>query len=167
MGLLAPRGWDCAASFGADGSSQESVTPHGEDLPQSDELPSGSHVEAIVGTQNGGCEGCAASQACPFFSAADQADPLDCFDASPPSREKVTPLSSNIVGFVDPPGLAGDANPSGGAYPANAVMTYTHDPAGSSGNAWSSWLETCTLPSSQHTLCTAVLDDFASRYKDS
>ncbi len=167
MGLLAPRGWDCTASFGADGSSEESVTPHGEALPQGDALPIGSHVEAIVGTQNGGCEGCAASQACPFFSSAERADPFDCTNSNPPSEEEVTRLAPNIVGFEDPVGFAGNADPSGGAYPANAVMTYTHDPAGSSGDFWSSWFETCTLPTSQHMLCTAVLDDFASRYKDS
>jgi serine/threonine protein kinase len=167
MGLLAPRGWDCKASFGADGSSVESVIPHGQVLPRGGVLSSGSRVEAIVGTQNGGCEGCAASQACPFFTSADEADPFDCINATPPSGEVVTRLASNIVGFEDPPGLAGDANPSGGAYPANAVMTFTHDPRGSSGDFWSSWLETCTLPNGQHTLCTAVLNDFASRYKDS
>ncbi len=167
MGLLAPRGWECKASFGADASSVETVTPSGAALPQGGALPSGSRAEAIVGTQNGGCEGCAASQACPFFSSADQADPFDCLNATPPPEEEVTRLASNIVGFEDPPGVAGDANPSGGLYPANAVMTYTHDPAGSSGDFWSSWVETCTLPKSRHTLCTAVLDDFASRYKDS
>jgi hypothetical protein len=62
---------------------------------------------------------------------------------------------------------AGDADPSGDAYPANAVLTYTNDPAESTGNFWSSWFETCTLPYSQQALCTAVLNDFASRYKDS
>ncbi len=167
MGLLAPRGWDCSARFGADGSSEESITPIGEVLPRNPSLPSDSNVKAIVGTQSGGCEGCAASQACPFFSTADQADPIDCTNSTPPSREGVTRLASNIVGFEDPAGFAGDANPSGGHYPANAVMTYTHDPGGSSADFWSSWLETCTLPDSQHRLCTAVLDDFASRYKDS
>ena len=143
------------------------MTPRGGEVPSSDELPSGSHVEAIVGTQSGGCEGCAASQACPFFSTAYQADPFDCTNTTPPRDEEVTRIASNIVGFEDPPGFAGDADPSGGAYPANAVMTYTHDPHASSGDSWSSWLETCTLPNSRHTVCSAVLNDFASRYKDS
>jgi serine/threonine protein kinase len=167
MELIAPTGWDCTASIGADGSSEESITPTGEVLPQSNALPSGSQDEAIVGTQNGGCEGCASGQACPFFATANQADPGTCTNTSPPSGEEVTQLAANIVGFEDPPGLAGDANPSGGEYPANAVMTYTQDPAGSTGNFWSSYFETCTLPYGQQTLCTAVLNDFASRYKDS
>ncbi len=59
----------------------------------------------------------------------------------------------------------GGGNPSGGEYPANAVMTYVMDPPGSEGNTVTSWLETCTLPYSQQTLCTAVLNDFVARYK--
>ena len=144
-----------------------SVVPSGEVLPQSNSLPNGSQLEAIVGTQNGGCQGCADSQACPFFATAAQNDPGNCTNTSPPAEEQVTQLASNIVAFQDPPNFAGNANPSGGEYPANAVMTYTQDPTGSSGNFWSSWLETCTLPYSQQTLCMAVLNDFASRYKDS
>jgi serine/threonine protein kinase len=166
MEVLAPSGWECTASFGADGSSQMSVTPSGEVLPQSNSLPAGSQLEAIVGTQNGGCQGCADYQACPFFTAA-QSDAGNCTSTAPPAGEEVTQLAPNIVAFEDPPGLAGDAHPSGGEYPANAVMTYTQDPAGSTGNFRSSWLETCTLPFSQQTLCTGVLNDFASRYKDS
>jgi serine/threonine protein kinase len=167
MDVVAPKGWDCTASFGADGSGGVTVVPSGEVLPQSNALPTGSQAEAIVATQNGGCQGCAASQACPFFADANQADPGSCINTSPPAEEQTTQLASNIVGFEDPPNFAGNANPSGGEYPANAVVTFTHDPAGSSGNYWSSWLETCTLPYSQQALCTAVLNDFASRYRDS
>jgi Protein kinase domain len=70
MVLIAPSGWDCTASLGADGSSVESVTPTGEVFTQNEALPPGSQEEAIVGTQNGGCQGCAAGQACPFFEVA-------------------------------------------------------------------------------------------------
>lgn len=166
MDVVGPSGWSCSASFGADGSGGVTVTPQGEALPDGSSLASGSDDEAIVATQNGGCQGCASYQACPFFAAAVQNNPSSC-NSTPPSGEEVTQLGSNIVGFEDPPGLAGDADPSGGAYPANAVMTYTDDPAGSTGKIWSSWFETCTLPYSQQTLCTAVLNDFAARYKDS
>jgi hypothetical protein len=163
MDVVAPTGWNCTASFGADGSGGISVTPSGTVLPQSNALPAGSGVEAIVATQNGGCAGCASYQACPFFTTAAQSGPSPC-NSTPPSEEQVTQLGSNIVGFEDPPGVAGDANPSGGEYPANSVMTYN---PGSSGRLTSSWLETCTLPYSQQRLCTAVLNDFAARYKNS
>jgi hypothetical protein len=165
--VLGPSGWNCTASIGADGSEMMTVVPSGEVLPEGNALPSGSQDEAIVGTQSGGCQGCADSQACPFFAVAAQNDPGNCTNTTPPSGEDVTHLASNMVGLEDPPGLAGDADPSGGEYPANAVMTYTHDPSGSTGNFWSSYLETCTLPYGQQTTCTAVLNDFASRYKES
>jgi len=86
--------------------------------------------------------------------------------STPPSAESIAPLSSTVVSFSDPPGTAGGANPSGGQYPANAVMTYVMNPPGSVGNTVTSWLETCTLPYSQHALCTSVLNDFVARYKN-
>jgi hypothetical protein len=166
MDVLAPTGWDCTASVGADGSSEESVTPTGEVLPNnSDSLPAGSTDEAVVGTQNGGCQGCADYQACPYFSAAAQDLGSPC-TSTPPSTESIVPISSRVVSFSDPPNTVGGGNPSGGEYPANAVMTYVMDPPGSEGNYVTSWLETCTLPYSQHALCTAVLNDFVARYKN-
>ena len=95
------------------------MVPTGEVLPQGNyALPAGSQDEAILATQNGGCQGCADYQACPFFTAA-QSDPGNCTSTTPPAGEDVTQLASNIVGFEDPPGLAGNAHPSGGEYPAN------------------------------------------------
>jgi serine/threonine protein kinase len=163
MDVIAPSGWDCTASFGEDGSGGVSVLPSGEVLPESNALPSDSQDQAIVATQNGGCAGCASYQACTFFASAAQSAPSQC-NSNPPSEEQVTQLGSNLVAFEDPPNFAGDADPSGGEYPANAVMTYN---PGTSGSLTSSWFETCTLPYGQQALCTAVLNDFASRYKDS
>ena len=167
MDVLAPTGWNCTASLGADGSGGVSVAPSGEVLPDaSNHLPVGSTDEAIVATQNGGCQGCADDQACPFFAVAAQASLSQC-SSTPPEGESVAPLSSTVVSFSDPPGTAGDADPSGGEYPANAVVTYVMGPPGSEGNSVSSWLETCTLPYSEQALCTAVLNDFVARCKDS
>ena len=166
MDVLAPTGWDCTASLGADGSGGVTVLPAGEVLPNtSNALPAGSTAEAIVATQNGGCQGCADYQACPYFAAAAQNLGSPC-TSTPPSTESIAPLSSTVVSFSDPPGTAGGANPSGGQYPANAVMTYVMNPPGSVGNTVTSWLETCTLPYSQHALCTSVLNDFVARYKN-
>ena len=165
MDVLAPTGWDCTASLGADGSGGVTVLPAGEVLPNtSNALPAGSTAEAIVATQNGGCQGCADYQACPYFAAAAQSLGTPC-TSTPPSTESIAPLSSTVVSFSDPPRTAGGANPSGGQYPANAVMTYVMYRPGSVGNTVTSWLETCTLPYSQHALCTSVLNDFVARYK--
>jgi serine/threonine protein kinase len=166
MDVLAPKDWDCTASFGADGSSLETVTPTGVVLPDdSNSLPAGSTDEAVVSTQNGGCQGCADYQACPYFSAAAQDLGSPC-TTTPPSTESIVPISATVVSFSDPPDTTGGGNPSGGEYPANAVMTYVTDPPGSDGHYVTSWLETCTLPYGQQALCTAVLNDFVARYKN-
>ena len=165
MEVLAPTGWDYTAIVGADGSSDVEEFPSGEVSPEGNSLPSGSTLEAINGTQNGGCQGCASGQACPFFAAAIASAPTPC-SGTPPSEESVVALSPTVVSFSDPPNFAGDADPSGGEYPANAVMTYTSNTSTSGGGTfYSSWFETCTLPYSQQALCTAVLNDFVSRYK--
>jgi len=75
-----------------------------------------------------------------------------------PDEESTYQISSGVIGFEDPTDVAGDGNPSGGPFPANGVMTYYSDaPDGS-------WLDTCTLPASEHALCTVVLNTFVSFY---
>jgi hypothetical protein len=72
----------------------------------------------------------------------------------------VVQLSAGVVAFTDPPGVSGDANPSGGRYPASGVMTY-HP-----GNPDGSWTETCTLPPADKSLCTVVLDYFLDSHQN-
>jgi hypothetical protein len=67
-------------------------------------------------------------------------------------------ITQGVMGFEDPPGIAGDGNPSGGHHPANGVMTYYPQ------SDYGSWFETCTVPDSQRALCTAVLNSFVSSY---
>jgi hypothetical protein len=78
-----------------------------------------------------------------------------------PAEEQSTQLSSTVVEFEDPPGVAGDGDPSGGPYPANGVMVY-----GPGSAMDGSWTETCTLPASEHAICTLSLNEFASLYKN-
>ena len=56
------------------------------------------------------------------------------------------------MSFSDPPRPLVAADPSGGEYPANAVMTYVMDPPGSEGNSVTSWLETCTFRTASRPL---------------
>jgi hypothetical protein len=76
----------------------------------------------------------------------------------PPPGQQATQLSATAVAFEDPPGVQGAGNPTGGTNPADGVVTYT--PYSNDG----SWIETCTLPVSDHSLCQLSLNLFVSSY---
>jgi hypothetical protein len=166
MKLLAPAGWACRATYGADGSGGVAVYPPGGALSADAfgagwSLPAGSPVEAVVGSETSACQGCGLGQACPLFPAAAVAFQSEFGRACPTARpdgETVDHLGAGVVAFGDPPGVAGDGSPSGGAYPANGVETFPA--AGQSG----SWIDTCTLPTSDKSLCTTVLNNFLTQY---
>jgi len=74
------------------------------------------------------------------------------------AAESVTPDSSGVVSFEDPPGISGDGTPSGGKYQADGVMTFHQGGTGAS-----SWLETCTLPDSDSAACKACSPGCSTR----
>jgi hypothetical protein len=153
MTVIAPRGWRCSATYGADGSGGVRVFPRGH----------ASAGETIVGGETSACYGCTTGQACALFAAAARAYRSSFPGACPvrrPARETIARLSSTVVAFEDPPHIRGEGVGSGGALPANGVITYLP------GNASGSWLETCTLPAALHSTCTVILDDFLARYRD-
>jgi serine/threonine protein kinase len=164
MQILAPTGWACSASIGADGSSVLAAFPEGQPDPTT-YSPTPSTGEQVVGSQASACASCNYAQTTPVFTAAaaqcaiDYAgDPSAC--PGPYPGESVDTIGDGILGFLDPPGVKGSGAGSGGAYPANGVVTYHPDSAGSQ----PSYIETCTLPDSQHSLCTAALDNFVLAY---
>jgi hypothetical protein len=160
--VLAPSGWTCTAVIGADGSSSVTVSPAGQSDVSSGALTPGSTAEEINASQTSACVGCRESLACPLFVNAAN-DYLHAFQKACPSRrptsELVTKINGHVVEIEDPPGVNGDADPSGGAYPAVGVMTYFGD-----GNSDGSWTETCVLPPTDTSLCKAIIGNFSSRY---
>lgn len=160
MKLVGPKGWQCSASYGADGSGGVKVFPSSEQAPSGLAFSPQSQ-QAIVGSETSACQGCQEIQACPLFPAAANAYLKDYGMSCPqtrPDEESTYQISSGVIGFEDPTDVAGDGNPSGGPFPANGVMTYYSDaPDGS-------WLDTCTLPASEHALCTVALNTFVSFY---
>jgi len=84
--------------------------------------------------------------------------PTGCIDA-PSSGETVDQISTSVVSFYDPRGVAGTGFPSGGQYPKGVVtyVTVTRQ-------FRTSWSDTCTLLATQKSLCTAELDLFVSDY---
>jgi hypothetical protein len=164
MELVGPKGWRCAASFGADGSGGIVVYPRGETVPRQWAgrwpLARTSADAAIAGLESSACYGCTLVQACRLFAAA-AATLRSAFGTACPARpaaETVVPIAAGIVAFGDPPGVRGDGLPSGGRNPANGVLTY-HPSSGDG-----SWLETCTLPGGDKDYCTAALNTFVAWY---
>lgn len=163
MKLLGPSGWGCSAAVGADGGSGLTITPTNSGIWTNSDgaLSTGSKVEEINGSQTGSATGSALDEACPFFKTAEQrwAEVGSSCPATP-LPETATPFGDNAVEFIDPPHVYGTGDPSGGAYPASGVVTF-HP------NAWQepqSSIETCVLPPSQQSLCSASLHDFALNY---
>src|ERR1039458_7727481 len=62
-------------------------------------------------------------------------------------------------------GMTVDGRPSGGPYPADAVVLYDWTSPAANANAQSDGAsqETCLLPTSERALCSAINQDFVSR----
>ena len=164
MQVLAPTGWACSASVGADGTSELAAFPQGQPNPTTYSTTPDTG-EQVVGGQASACASCNYAQTTPLFTAAASQCAIDYAGTpsacpSPYAGESIDPIGDGIVGFLDPPGVKGSGAGSGGAYPANGVVTYHPGTAGSQ----PSYIETCTLPGSQHSLCTAALDNFVLTY---
>lgn len=161
--LLAPSGWTCTAAIGANGSSSVQVAPSGQSVVSSAVLSVGSTAQVVSASQTSACVGCRESLACPLFDSAandyQRAFQHTC-PTTRPSSEVQTMRTSHLAEFTDPPGVHGDATPSGGEYPAMGVMTYFDD-VKSDG----SWTETCVLPAADKSLCKVILGDFVARYE--
>jgi hypothetical protein len=152
--LVGPAEWDCSATVGADGVSSLAIYPPNT-LARFGVLPSTSKVQEITGNQNGGCVGCGIMQACPLFSnARELAAGLPC--PAKARLEKMTWISGHTAEFVDPPGVHGDGNPSGGAYISYGVLEFD------ASRDRTSWLTTCDLQSKYQGVCAADLINFAT-----
>ena len=166
MTLLAPRGWTCVATYGADGSGGLVIAPHAESVPVGSwgagwHLQHSSKIQAVTAAQSGGSSVQATAQACSIVPAAAAAfkSAFGHSCARRPASETVRPLSPTVVNFEDPPGtLHGIGIPSGGQYPANGVLTYTLP------TVPGSYLATCTIPQVEHALCGAILNNFIRMY---
>lgn len=155
--VIAPTGWHCEASLGADGDALLSVAPPHKPVifaGGTRRSAEGVSVEAL-----GPCYGCVLAAACPFFAQA-RAAAKQSYHAAPgsalcpiaPGGEHRVRLSSSTVDFEDPPYVLGDGSPSGGPNPANGVVRFAlhPDPA--------TTVATCTLPQSEHWICAVSLN---------
>ncbi len=162
VSLLAPRGWTCQASIGADGNDYLWAYPRGEvrsRLTRVYKWPNA--AQAVTADLLPVCEGCVLEQACPFFPKAEQ-DLVVSYGTGfhcphrPPGQD-VERVTSTAVAFADPPGKKGTGNPSGGEYPADGVVTFKEQ---SGTNIYGSSMETCTLPLKDQAICVVVRNVF-------
>jgi hypothetical protein len=158
--VLAPRDWQCLVTVGADGgTSVEVFAPNIRDADRAE----------ISAVSDSACQGCVFDTVCALVpnAAADlHYQSVPCSHVRPAAEHviwlKGSPQSrgdiNDIVAFEDPPGVMGDGLPSGGRNPADGVLLYQ---VGEQGGQASS--ETCTMPQTQHSLCTAILNDFSNQ----
>jgi hypothetical protein len=149
--LIGPRAMRCSGVVGADGGSSVIVWPRGQRSPRQHSRGDGLTLDVIPA-----CVGCMAAAACPFFPSFARHLGSPC-PSGVPAGETVERLSSNVVAYEDPPGVAGDGWPSGGSDPANGIV-------GIKGRDGVVYSATCTLRASEHDICTASLNDVHARY---
>jgi hypothetical protein len=167
MYLLAPLGWTCQASLGADGNDSIAVYPPGEVGTSQFALGHSwpKSAKAVTGDLLPTCYACFVGQACTFFPAAehdlvrDFGKQLSC--TALPSGQAVSRISPSVIAFQDPAGVIGTGEPSGGVYPASGVVTFKdRSPSGIYGSA----METCTLPKSERAVCSAAVQSFIASW---
>jgi serine/threonine protein kinase len=159
--VLGPKGWDCRAGIGADGSAGISIYPPGQ-APNSASSPTPG-VPLISASSAGGCQSCVYEDVCTLAPTAatseygDYANGFTC-PALPPDEtvywingtpNSTTTENPDVISYADP------SSPD----PTNGVVlyTYTSNPGGGDGSAST---DTCTLPANEHDLCTVILNDF-------
>jgi len=165
--VLAPRGWRCGVSVGADGGRSLDVWPAREALPSTQNAAPATSVEDIAAYAVPVCQGCVAQMVCPFFRSA---VPLYANDEPPcpksrPPQETVTIEDGPSTGYADlayvydAPNLDGSIYLSGGSNPAWGVVRFNSYGSGlPSSNSLS-----CVLPQAESVLCGAITHYFALR----
>jgi hypothetical protein len=167
--VLGPRGWNCVASYGADGSG--GITIYAPDerspgfFPHFTSNKSGLH--GINVSAQPSCVGCYLQMACPYFKRALERvhrwfHGPDAAKCHVPKRERVRPLSATLVSVIDPPQVTGNNYPSGGRYFAigNVFLSNSRSARGPSG----SYFMTCSLPARDHAICYAALNWFSKHW---
>jgi hypothetical protein len=162
--VLGPKGWSCTALDAVDGASTLVVYPPGARKPSTGDLTA--VRTGIVASQTGGCAGCSLETACPLFHAASlryaAAYGVHCRQSGATAERRQTPSPSRVL-FVDPPGVLGAGRPSGGADAAYGAMLW-HLPGDPRATAW---LDTCTLPDTERSVCVLSVRAFLARHPDS
>jgi hypothetical protein len=145
--IVGPAGMQCSALSGADGSQNITVWPKGQREPRAHSDGEGLNLEEVPA-----CVGCMYSLVCPLDkSLANKiypGYPVAC--AAAPKKEQIE-RRGDLLLFIDPPGVAGDAFPSGGQHTAYGAVGWTRRKG--------AFEASCTLPGNKKSICTVRLND--------
>jgi hypothetical protein len=144
--VLAPRGYGCKALVGADGGVHVRLAPPGA-------AASGPAVDIEV---EGSCVGCIAALACGLFPHASKDTGFACHTVHP-KRERVARLLPDVRAFIDPAGVKGSGDPSGGSLRAVGAIVYVPNRSTFAARL------TCALGGDDAATCQAILSDFLGR----
>jgi hypothetical protein len=160
--VLGPKNWHCSVAVGADGSTGVDLWPSG-----TAEAASGAAGQpGVQAASDSACQGCVYATVCGFVSTA--GEQLGYADAGIPCRPRPTGESVDwITGSASSPGTVvhdvirfeDPTLPD----PRNGIVLYHYSTNLNGGPGGSASQEICTLPSAEHALCTAILNDFDNR----
>jgi hypothetical protein len=156
--VLGPKGWQCSATIATDGSARMAITPPDRPWPAGSATPP-PDTQAVTAISSGSCTDCVATLACVLFPEAGQLTDAACA-ATLPAQEAISRPLPRSAAFVDPPGVAGTGDPSGGQYRAVGFLVF--DPggkaAGGSSLPPSAMKVTCTLDASMAPICDEIVE---------
>ncbi len=160
--VLAPSGWTCTGLEAADGGQSLSVFPTGESDPLGT-VAVAAGAAAVTARFDYTGHGPGAALVCGLFPASVAARFADqtggCTKV--PAREVIRHPSRDVATFLDPPGVSGSGEPSGGTNPASGAVLFPQlSPEPGSVNVAKI---TCTAPKPLAALCPAILNDFVTR----
>ena len=161
--VLGPAGWACSALVAGDGGQALAVYPPGRPDYTAVPIPKGAQVVEVFADYTGHIPG--ADLVCGFFPHSAAASYIASGGEScttPPTGQKVTTLTPDVVTFSDPPGLTGAGSGSGGSLTSVGAAVYPQLAYGATDSVDVSLLS-CTLPAKQSRLCRSIEGDFLVR----
>jgi hypothetical protein len=146
--LVGPKGWECRATVGADGTQTIGLAPPGFERPA---WSAGKGDAAVTATLIPACAGCIASTICAFFPQEEvvqsYGDELECTPV--PAGEQVSHVARSTALFTDPPGVKGNGVGSGGSLPSLGAVAF--------GTESGAVQVSCTLPPALAEVCPGLV----------
>jgi hypothetical protein len=159
--VAGPRGWTCHGVEAADGGRSLSVFPRRQPDPLGTATPAAGArgVTAILEYTGHGPGAHVVCGLFPNSRAADLASQTGGCEPVP-RAEQVRRPSADVARFVDPVGVHGSGDPSGGRYPAAGVVVFPR--GGSEAPSVNVAKATCTGAGGS-AVCDGIVDDFVTR----